>query len=219
MDYQIKKQICLSILVGIFSILNTYAHLSFNTQIIEDEISEDSNTYPFEFKFKNTGNNTINITNISTTCGCTIAKCDKNTYKPNENGTISGVFSLGDKDGIQEKTITVDTNDIENKHYILTLKIAIKRTIIISPRILIWRIGSSDNSKTIKIQSVNPIKISSIICDSDNFVILKKENKKDPSIYITPKSTNIKTNSKVKITILDDTTKNTINKSLFLLIK
>lgn len=68
MDYQIKKQICLSILVGIFSILNAYAHLSFNTQIIEDEISEDSNTYTFEFKFKNTGNNTINITNISTTC-------------------------------------------------------------------------------------------------------------------------------------------------------
>lgn len=126
---------------------------------------------------------------------------------------------MGDKDGIQEKTITVDTNDIENKHYILTLKIAIKRTIIISPRILIWRIGSSDNSKTIKIQSVNPIKISSIICDSDNFFILKKENKKDSSIYISPKSTNIKTNSKVKITILDDTTKNTINKSLFLLIK
>lgn len=202
-----------------FFILTTHASLSFETIILEDEVAENVNTYSFEFKFKNTGNTPIEITKVSTTCGCTLAKCNKRTYEANEDGTISGIFYLSDIDGIQEKAIIVQTNDISNKQYNLTLRISIKRTISISPRILIWRVNSTPSTKKISIQTSNPMRITTTQCDSNNFIVTEEKKGKVLLISVAPKSTAIKTNSKIKIGMYNNKTKDTIYKFIFVLIK
>ena len=46
-----------------------------------------------EFRFTNTGRATLKITNISKTCGCTVARLEKNEYAPGETGSVQVSFT------------------------------------------------------------------------------------------------------------------------------
>ena len=64
-----------------------------------------------EFKFKNVGDDTLIIKNISASCGCTAAKLTKRDYKPGESGVLPVKFNSRGYNGKITKTITISTND------------------------------------------------------------------------------------------------------------
>jgi len=64
----------------------------------------------YSFKFKNTGKSMLIISNVGTSCGCTVSSYPKQPIKPGESSTIDVKFDTTGKHGLQTKSITVFAN-------------------------------------------------------------------------------------------------------------
>jgi len=64
----------------------------------------------YAFKFKNTGKSVLIISNVSTSCGCTVSAYPKQPIKPGEESSVDVSFDSSGRHGLQTKSITVYTN-------------------------------------------------------------------------------------------------------------
>ncbi len=64
----------------------------------------------YSFKFKNTGKALLIISNVSTSCGCTVSTFPRKPLKPGESATIDVSFDSSGRHGMQSKTVSVFTN-------------------------------------------------------------------------------------------------------------
>jgi len=65
------------------------------------------------FKFKNTGNEPLVITNVQVTCGCTTPKgWNRDPILPGQESEITVGFNSSGKYGKQEKVITIVSNAV-----------------------------------------------------------------------------------------------------------
>jgi hypothetical protein len=62
------------------------------------------------FKFKNTGNEPLIISNAKGSCGCTVPKYPTEPIAPGTSGEIEVVYSPGKQQGQQTKTVTITAN-------------------------------------------------------------------------------------------------------------
>ncbi len=72
------------------------------------------------FKFSNTGDADLVLTSVLTSCGCTVSKFSKKPIPPGGSGTIEITYDSTDRNGMQTKTITVQSN-AKNKIMILRI--------------------------------------------------------------------------------------------------
>jgi hypothetical protein len=63
------------------------------------------------FNYENKGDAPIHIKAVKPSCGCTTAALAKNDVAPGEKGAITATFNIGDRTGVQVKTVTVETDD------------------------------------------------------------------------------------------------------------
>ncbi|MGK0366358.1 MAG: hypothetical protein ACI85O_003431 [Saprospiraceae bacterium] len=70
----------------------------------------DGDIVNHDFKFKNIGNATLEIRNVTATCGCTQPSFPFLPIAPGEEGTISVTFNSTGKINEQRPTVTVITN-------------------------------------------------------------------------------------------------------------
>ena len=68
----------------------------------------------YEFKFKNSGKTDLLISDVSTSCGCTVPVFTKEPVRPGASGTIKVTFASAGKRGLQSKTITIVANTQPN---------------------------------------------------------------------------------------------------------
>jgi len=109
------KRLFIMILVPLLAVtLAAKAKITFEKTEIDFGEIESGKVVDMEFKFKNAGDETLVIKNISSSCGCTVTKVDKKEYKPGEEGTIPVKFFSQGYNGPVTKTITVSSNDAEN---------------------------------------------------------------------------------------------------------
>ncbi len=64
----------------------------------------------YTFAFTNTGNKPLIISNVATTCGCTVSKWTKEPVAPGQLGEVSATFDSTGKLNAQRKVITVYSN-------------------------------------------------------------------------------------------------------------
>lgn len=77
----------------------------------------------YNFKFTNKGNAKLIIERVQTSCGCTGATVgEKTEYNKNESGEIKVNFTTQGREGHQEKTVIIYSNDPENPQKVLTVK-------------------------------------------------------------------------------------------------
>ncbi len=88
---------------------NTWEEDSFNFGEIEQ-----GTPVSHEFTFKNTTKQTILITNVRASCGCTATNYTKTPIKPGETGTVTATYNARNG-GNFNKTVTVTTNDSDVK--------------------------------------------------------------------------------------------------------
>jgi Protein of unknown function (DUF1573) len=62
------------------------------------------------FKFKNTGDNDLIISEARGSCGCTVPEWPKEPIKAGKGGEIKVVFDSSHKSGPQSKTVTINAN-------------------------------------------------------------------------------------------------------------
>src|SRR5438045_2840460 len=77
-----------------------------------------------KFPYQNKGDKPIAIKSVTTSCGCTAASA-KQTADPGEKGEVTATFTIGDRMGVQQKAITVVTDDATKPATTLMLKVFI----------------------------------------------------------------------------------------------
>ncbi|MCX6248628.1 MAG: DUF1573 domain-containing protein [Bacteroidetes bacterium] len=78
-------------------------------------------TVSFPFKFRNTGKSDLVISDVSTSCGCTVPSFPKAPVHPGQDGIIRVTFNSAGKRGFQNKNIVVVANTQPNT-FVLRIK-------------------------------------------------------------------------------------------------
>ena len=64
-----------------------------------------------KYEFKNTGHAAVHILGVTTSCGCTVADADLSVIPAGGTGSIGAIFTVGQRRGLQEKKIFVETDE------------------------------------------------------------------------------------------------------------
>jgi hypothetical protein len=87
-----------------------------------------------EFKFKNTGDSLLKITEVSKSCGCTPYTLEKMEYEPNESGTLKVEYHASSRPASVEKTLFVSSNDKAKPRVELVIKAEIVKKVDYRPK-------------------------------------------------------------------------------------
>lgn len=90
--------------------LNKFPEMKFETREIDFGTHDEGEVLDTVFKFTNTGEIPLIITNVKTSCGCTTPYWPKKPIQPGESEQIKVRFNTAHKPGKQTKTITIHAN-------------------------------------------------------------------------------------------------------------
>jgi hypothetical protein len=82
---------------------------------------EEGKVVEYTFKFKNSGKDTLKISDIKTSCGCTAALVSNDKIGPGEEGTLHVELDSKNRKGKMSRTITVKSNDPKEPTKVLTV--------------------------------------------------------------------------------------------------
>lgn len=126
------KTLIMLIALSTISVFTFSGYLSANTKadgakIVFAELKYDfgkvkeGGTLEHIFTFTNDGENVLIINSVQAGCGCTgVIMSDKKDFKPGEEGEIKVTFNTLGRAGVNEKTVTVTSNDPANNSITLT---------------------------------------------------------------------------------------------------
>ena len=109
-------------------------HMAFEEPNYDFGIAGPGDSITHTFKFTNAGSEPLQITRVSTSCGCTAALLSKKEIFPGGGGEIRATFKTKRFEGVQETTITVHSNDPDDPEIDLTIIGAIKRDVAVVPQ-------------------------------------------------------------------------------------
>ena len=109
-------------------------HMAFEELNYDFGIAGPGDRITHIFKFTNAGSEPLQITRVSTSCGCTAALLSKKEIFPGGSEEIRATFKTKRFEGIQETTITVYSNDPDDSNIDLTIIGAIKRDVAVVPQ-------------------------------------------------------------------------------------
>jgi len=87
-----------------------------------------------EFKFRNTGDGILKITEVSKTCGCTPFTLAKNQYAPGESGTLKVRYYADTYTGKATKQLFVYSNDQARPKVALTIQASVVAKVDYGPK-------------------------------------------------------------------------------------
>jgi len=90
-------------------------------------------TVEHTFVLRNDGNATLQIGNVRTSCGCTVANVSNKTLEPGQTAEVTARLSLKGRQGQQRKAITVESNDPATPQLQLYLEGNATATVTVTP--------------------------------------------------------------------------------------
>jgi len=87
----------------------------------------DGDVVATSFKFVNTGKKTLNIVKIKASCGCTATQPSKKVLAPGDSAEITVTFNSKGREGQENKSINVITNDPYHSNISLSITSMVKR--------------------------------------------------------------------------------------------
>lgn len=119
------------------------------------------------FAFKNTGQQPVTITKITSSCGCTTADLPKKTYLPGESGSLTAKFTFGGRRGLQSKSIAIITDD--RKTTPLSFRcLILDEPLVLNPSFVWWRVGEAAMPKQVDLAIADAGKLHIIAVASSN---------------------------------------------------
>jgi Protein of unknown function (DUF1573) len=139
------------------------------------------------FRFKNTGASAVTIASIRSSCGCTTAQLTKRDYAPGESGEVVAEFRFGSRTGMQEKTLTVTTDEASAPAVTLQLRVAIEEALTVQPTLVFWRVGETPTPRVIQLgaKADRPVRIDSVESADPAFRSQLKTSKEGESYVLT----------------------------------
>jgi len=136
-----------------------------------------------EFKVKNKGNAPLQIFNARASCGCTITSFDK-TIMPGEVGKVGATVKTTNlRSGPMTKSVTITSNDPDQKQIILQMKgtlVSMADAIPANVYIRTDRINRAPSHFLIRPHEKNPFKVKAVTSDLD-FLSFDVKEVKDPA--------------------------------------
>jgi hypothetical protein len=81
------------------------------------------------FVFQNTGNQPLILSNVLTTCGCTVPSWPREPIAPGEESEITVKYNSRGKIGMQNKVITIVSNAVNPRtRVVITTNVTLPRT-------------------------------------------------------------------------------------------
>jgi hypothetical protein len=168
-----------------------------NAQLKWEQMSVDlhptysDTTAVAHFKYENIGTAPIHFNAVRTSCGCTAAKPAKEDVAPGEKGEITATLQIGDRIGVQQKTVTVETNDPKNPTTALQLKATIPALLEVQPAFVYWDGVEPLKPKTISVHAPKDSPVTKVTVTSSDPAIPAKvvpgSSPKDWTISVEPK--------------------------------
>lgn len=181
-----------------------YAQLEWSQKQIQLPYQQGAKVLQARFEFVNKGEKAVTIESVKTSCGCTQAGTAQRTYKPGEVGEVLVDFTLGDRVGHQHKTITVLTDDREDRVHRLGLSTYIPVVATIKPRMLLWKKSDSGEAKMIQILPEEGRVISGVklIRPNENFDFEIAREEDQWRLMVRPKaSSKVTTHGTVRVSV------------------
>jgi len=184
-----------TLLVGLFSLAiaaAAQASLSWEKTELELKPALGAATAVGVFKYENKGDKPVHFNAVRPSCGCTTAALPKNDVAPGEKGEITATFNIGDRTGLQQKTITVETDDAQAPTTVLTLKAMIASVLDLDPPNVVWQAGETPAAKTILAKAGKDVTVKNIEVSSSSAEFTTKVEGSGPGqfkITVQPKVT------------------------------
>ncbi len=179
------------------------ASLTWEQQEIDLHPALADKTAVAHFKYKNTGDKPIKITSVHASCGCTTAALAKDTVAPNESGEIVATFTIGDRSGVQTKSITVRTDDQPEQATILRLKATIPQVLTVAPVFLFWSAKDDLIPKVITVDVGADFKVDKMnVTSTDKSIeteVVPVPDKKEFRVIVKPTESGRPINASLKI--------------------
>lgn len=90
------------------------------------------------FVIRNEGDSTLEITNIRSSCGCTVGNVTSRSVAPGETSSITASYNLRGRQGRQRSTLTIETNDPNQRVLRLTMMGEAIRELQVRPQNVIF---------------------------------------------------------------------------------
>lgn len=90
------------------------------------------------FVVRNEGDRTLEITNIRSSCGCTVGNITARSIEPGETSEITASYNLRGRQGRQRSTLTLETNDPNQRSLRLTMSGEAIRELQVRPQNVIF---------------------------------------------------------------------------------
>lgn len=97
-------------------------NLKLNEETFDFKEITEGTKVEHEFTFTNIGKSDLLIRKITPSCGCTTVNPEKDVIKPGETTSMKVIFNSSGKVGIQNKSITIITNDPDKSRQVLWIK-------------------------------------------------------------------------------------------------
>ena len=154
------------------------------------------------FAYKNMSSQSVTIRSIQSNCDCLQVGASKVTLAPGESGMVTARFTVGDRIGLYERTITVVSDDVPEPKR-LHVRIDVPEAATASPNVLAWPIGAPAEERIVDIRTAAGVKITffeALPSNSSFRVQLEAVNAGEHyRLRITPASTSAAANAAIRV--------------------
>lgn len=199
-------KICtLLVLFVLIAVLNGSAHAALTWEKTEANLHPtlSDKTAVAQFKYKNTGDKPVKITSVHSSCGCTTAALAKEVVAPNESGEITATFNIGNRSGVQTKSISVMTDEEGGQPTVLKLTATIPQLLQVAPTFIYWSADDLLKPKTITVKVGGDFPVTKLnVTSTDKSIATKVVPEPDAKafkIIVTPQEAGRPINAALKI--------------------
>lgn len=177
--------------------------LEWKSQSLQARTVPFQSTVDIVFEFKNDSTRPVTIFSVQTNCDCLDATTDRKVYQPGQSGQLKARFTVGDRLGLYQRSITIETDEAKSPTTHLGLSIEVPEIVSLSQRMLDWRIGPVGKEQTVIIRPVPGLAIDFHTAQATNedFIVHLKTIKTGEVYRLTvkPKSTKHAANAAIRI--------------------
>ena len=156
-------------------------------------------TYSFTYNTTNT----VRILSVTTSCGCTAGKPQKQEYVPGEKGSLLVSHDPEGRTGTRSYRITVNTDESGRNADELTLQVSVARQIEAGVRVAVWEAGEPRSAKTIpfKVDPSSPVSVLGAEPERDiiNVEVIEGPSPAEKLLKITPKDSTMPGQTRVRL--------------------
>ena|SRR5438874_10899247 len=166
MSMNLTKLIVASVVIALTD--NALAGLKWEQTQIELHPAPGDAAAVGSFKYRNDGKEPVHIKSVHTSCGCTTTSRPKDEIAPGESGEITATFKIGSSTGTQQKTVTVETDDMAEQVTVLTLRAVIPQMVELRPSFIYWENSEPPKAKTITVKTATELNVKKLNVNSSS---------------------------------------------------